>query len=68
MVSKKVAKSAVKRNRIRRRVFEILRQNLPVACRQDLVVSIFSEQLAEQNGTELNQQIVGLLKSAGLFD
>ncbi|MDL2341597.1 MAG: ribonuclease P protein component [Patescibacteria group bacterium] len=61
VVSKKVHKSAVVRNRIRRRVFEIIRAeqaNLPAA---DIVVTIFSDQVASLPAAQLQEQVRGLL-------
>lgn len=56
VVSKKVSKSAVKRNRIRRRIFEQFRQtraqhNLPV--KYDIIVTVFSDDIAEMSSDQL---------------
>lgn len=46
VISKKVMKSAVKRNRIRRRVYEAVRTELPVLePRSDIVIIIISPEL-----------------------
>ena len=43
MVSKKVAKTAVARNRIRRRVYEALRQNMEfIPLRRDYIFVVYS--------------------------
>ena len=65
VVSKKVSKSAVVRNRIRRRVYEAVRQqesriNKPL----DLVFSIFQEKIAEIPASELQNRIEHLLDQA----
>lgn len=58
VVSKKVHKSAVVRNRIRRRLYEVVR--LAVADNQayDMVLTVFSEKVADQKTNELQKQIV----------
>src|SRR5438445_10027858 len=48
VVSRKVSKSAVVRNRIRRRLYEIIRrQALAIPPGTDLVVTVFDERAAE---------------------
>jgi ribonuclease P protein component len=64
VVSRKVSKSAVVRNRIRRRIYEIIRQN-PPAAPYDLVFTVFHEQLAELPAEKLAAQVRELLKHAG---
>lgn len=64
VVSKKTAKSAVVRNRIRRRVYEIFRLNLPNNAPYDVVVSIFSDKLADMPAEELSENILKLLTQA----
>jgi ribonuclease P protein component len=47
VVSRKVSKSAVVRNRIRRRIYEIVRQSEEIiAPGTDLVITVFDEKLA----------------------
>jgi ribonuclease P protein component len=67
VVSRKVSKSAVKRNRIRRRIFEIVRlygkekgQTWPV----DIVISVFDEKAATMPAEELRAAIVKMLDCA----
>ena len=43
VVSKKVLKSAVGRNRIRRRVYEIIRKEMPAEELRSMLVEIFKE-------------------------
>lgn len=64
VVSRKVSKSAVKRNRIRRRIYEIVRlykkeksQEWPV----DIVVSVFDEKAAKVSAEELREKVVKML-------
>lgn len=67
VVSRKVSKSAVKRNRIRRRIFEIVRlytkeKNQPWPV--DLVVSVFDEKAATMPAEKLQAAVVKLLDRA----
>jgi ribonuclease P protein component len=65
VVSRKVHKSAVVRNRIRRRVYELVRQSeaVPVA---DLIFTVFSDQVASLETSRLNAAINELLDKANL--
>lgn len=67
VVSRKVHKSAVIRNRIRRRVYEALRQYEPrIKSPYDLVFTVYSEQVADMD-TEALQRLVGAqLQKAGI--
>lgn len=65
VVSRKVSKSAVVRNRIRRRIFEIVREyaeNIPSGT--DMVFTVFSDQVAELKAGKLKQSVLQLLKKA----
>jgi ribonuclease P protein component len=65
VVSKKVSKSAVVRNRIRRRIFELVRgQAGTIPAGTDLLFTVFSEQVAEMEGAKLAASITQLLKKA----
>lgn len=67
VVSRKVHKSAVVRNRIRRRVYEIIREHeAQINAPYDVVVTVFSEQIAEMESASLEKLIVGQLKKAGV--
>jgi ribonuclease P protein component len=69
VVSRKVNKSAVVRNRIRRRIYEIVReQDKSIVLPYDLVFTIFSDQLAELESTELSGSIAEQFEKAGIFD
>ena len=65
VVSKKVHKSAVIRNRIRRRIYEIVRQySADNLAGLDLVFTVFSEEVAEEEQALLEKTIAELLKKA----
>ncbi len=66
VVSKKVHKSAVVRNRIRRRIYELVRQNVEPNQPYDLVFTAFSEQLAELPAAKLKRTILSQLRAAGV--
>lgn len=68
VVSKKVHKSAVVRNRIRRRVFELARQHsaqLPAA--HDIVVTVFNDSVATMPASELETKFIQLMTRAELL-
>lgn len=60
VVSKKVAKSAVQRNRIRRRVYEIVRQSVSIDQSYDLIISIFDADFATLEHDKLQKNITNL--------
>jgi ribonuclease P protein component len=63
VVSRKVNKSAVVRNRIRRRIYEAVRtSNNQPAGGTDLIFTVFSEQLAELPAEKLHNTINSLLQ------
>jgi ribonuclease P protein component len=65
VVSKKVSKSAVVRNRIRRRIFEIVRlesKNIPTGF--EMVITVFSNSVADKPHNELKKQVLDLLAKA----
>ena len=65
VVSKKVSKSAVTRNRIRRRVYEQVRQaESLIKPGSDLVFSVYGEQIADIDAAKLKSAITDLLKKA----
>jgi len=66
VVSKKVYKSAVKRNRIRRRIYEIIRNNIsdnPPTI--DIAISVYSPEVLNLSHEELKAQVEALLKETG---
>lgn len=69
VVSRKVSKSAVVRNRIRRRVYEIVRKNAAQLHPQwDLVFSVYDEQVTGLAHDTLQQSVLDLLAKAGARD
>ena len=66
VVSKKVSKSAVVRNRIRRRVYEVVRELVVPEQPKDLVFTIYSDQLAEIPSDQLHDTIRSQLESADI--
>lgn len=64
VVSKKTAKSAVVRNRIRRRLFEQFRQRVPANQNYDMVVTVYSDRLATMPAEELDRIVGKLLDQA----
>lgn len=67
IVSRKVHKSAVKRNRVRRRLYEIVRTGRPISVPYDIVLTIFSEQIIDMEPKELTRLVTGLLGKAGIY-
>lgn len=67
VVSKKVHKSAVARNRIRRRIYEVLRL-VDIKEPYDLVVTVFHDQVAQLTPDELRTMIHSQLKQARILD
>jgi len=68
VVSKKVYKGAVGRNRIRRRIYEIIRQELPLFHHnQDVVLIVFSSEVLTIPHEELQEAILQLLRSADVY-
>jgi ribonuclease P protein component len=66
VVARKVHKSAVKRNRIRRRTYEVVRLSSKVPLSTDLIFTAYSDKLADIPIGELETQIDELLKKASL--
>ena len=70
VVSKKVSKLAVVRNRIRRRIYEAVRKEQlagKTIGQYDLVFSVFDERFAEMPAEELHGTIAKALKKASLL-
>jgi ribonuclease P protein component len=69
VVSKKVSKSAVKRNRIRRRVFEqfrVLRKEHGEPIRYDIIITVFRDNLAEMPAPDLAKNVRKLASLLGI--
>jgi ribonuclease P protein component len=65
VVSRKVSKSAVVRNRIRRRVYDQIRQLSPAfPGGMDLVFTVYSDQVATMESDQLAVAVQELLKKA----
>ena len=68
VVAKKVHKSAVGRNRIRRRVYECVRKQIPKLKQEtDIVVIISSSEFLTMTSLELETHINDLLSQSGLY-
>jgi len=66
VVSKKIFKSAVQRNCVRRRVYEISRPLInDVVQPVDVVISVYSQEVLALTDQELRLQILPLLHQAG---
>lgn len=67
VVSKKVSKSAVTRNRIRRRIFELFRKKRAeygTPINHDFIISVFDDKLADMPAEELSRMFEKLMSSA----
>jgi ribonuclease P protein component len=68
VVSRKVHKSAVVRNRIRRRLYEVIRSYDPeIKGAYDLVFMVYSEQLAELPAADLRAAVREKLEKAHIL-
>ena len=68
VVSKKVLKSAVGRNRIRRRVYEAIRLELPKIQKPvDYIFIIYSKEILSIDFKEIQKNIRDLLKEANIL-
>lgn len=67
IVSRKVSKSAVVRNRIRRRIYAVLENNLDKLRPGDLVLTVFDAKLAELSADELQAAMIDTLKRANIL-
>lgn len=68
VVSKKILKSAVGRNRIRRRVYEIIRHELPtIKNNYDVVVIITSQDVRTIEHNELKRTIVKSFQESNIY-
>lgn len=67
VVSRKVSKSAVIRNRIRRRIYEIVRVGAAnLSEPYDLVFTVYGEEVAHMSHATLKKLVTGQLKAAGV--
>lgn len=68
VVSRKVNKSAVARNRMRRRLYELVRELEPGITQPfDIVITVFQDSLLQAQHKELQGQLKKLFKDAGIL-
>lgn len=68
VVSKKTEKSAVKRNRIRRRIYEVAKSCLAeTTSPYDLVITVYNSNVAEIPHPELKNDLTNLLNKAAIL-
>lgn len=68
VVSRKVSKSAVVRNRIRRRLYEIVRKHGgQITGSVDLVLTVYGEDAAKMSHASLQKLVLGQLEQAGVL-
>ncbi|MDN5275188.1 MAG: putative Ribonuclease [Candidatus Saccharibacteria bacterium] len=68
VVSKKVHKSAVGRNRIRRRIYEVVRLELPkFKAPHDVAILVFSSELISLPASELQETVQQLFTAGDLY-
>ncbi len=68
VVSRKVHKSAVARNRIRRRLYALLREYMSVASQPvDIVITVFQPEILSQPAVGLSNQLKKQLQDAGIL-
>lgn len=68
VVSKKVHKSAVVRNRIRRRLYEAIREHEPnITLPYDIAIMVYSDQLATAPSQTVQSQLKKQLSSAKII-
>lgn len=67
VVSRKVSKSAVVRNRIRRRLYEIVREHGHIANSVDLVFTVYKEDVAKMSHASLQKLVLGQLEQASVL-
>jgi ribonuclease P protein component len=67
LVSTKVSKKAVVRNKLKRQIREIIQKDLPkLKIGKDLVVIVFS-QILDKNFTEIEEMIISALKKLKVY-
>lgn len=68
VVSKKVHKSAVTRNRIRRRLYEAIRRHdTDITRAYDMVLTVYHEQMAHIPAADLEKIVLDQLRQAGII-
>lgn len=67
VVSRKVHKSAVKRNRIRRRIYELMREYLPnIKTPTEIVITVYQPEISDMPADTLKAAVRELIKKARL--
>lgn len=68
IVSRKVHKSAVARNRVRRRLYEIIRSyHAAIAGPYDIALTVFSDRVVALPPADMAATVAGLLTKAGII-
>lgn len=68
VISKKTLKSAVGRNRVRRRIYEVVRHELPnIESPKDIVLIVVSAEVREMDSSELHRSILELFVRNGIY-
>ena len=68
VISKKVIKSAVRRNRLRRRIYEIVRLEIPTLRESyDTVLMVFSGEVYNMNSEALTELVKQLFSQANMY-
>lgn len=68
VVGKKVMKSAVRRNRIRRRIYEVIRKEIPkLRDNRDVVLMVFSSEVLTMDSQALYDMIKQFFSQANLY-
>lgn len=68
VISRKVNKSAVVRNRIRRRIYEAIQSNEDaIKGSYDLIFSVYSDELADISSKDLESMVKNILKRANVI-
>jgi ribonuclease P protein component len=69
VISKKVIKGAVGRNRVRRRLYEVMRHELPHLKRNsDVVLIVFAGEVLTIPAQELTATVKQLLSETGVYE
>lgn len=66
VVSKKLSKSAVVRNRIRRRIYEQVRGLVVPAAGYDIVITAYNDKLATMSEKDIKATIMRLMQVSGI--
>ena len=68
VVTKKVQKAAPRRNRIRRRVYEIVRKNWDhITPSHDILISVYAPQAGSMQSDQLENAVIDVLRQAGIW-